>query len=95
MSFILRPSPSPLSLNCSQSGIPEELAQLCLSFDDGYRDNYDLAYPVLAVHAAPAIFFVCPDLIEKRRNSAPRAHVMGVYLASHDKYAALYKKLAE
>jgi hypothetical protein len=35
------------------------------------------------------------DLIEKRRNSAPRAHVMGAYLASHEKYAPLYKKLAE
>jgi predicted transcriptional regulator len=35
------------------------------------------------------------DLIEKRRKAAPRAHVMGAYLASHDKYAPLYKKLAE
>ena len=35
------------------------------------------------------------DLIEKRRNAKPRPHVMGAYLASHEKYAALYKKLAE
>jgi hypothetical protein len=35
------------------------------------------------------------DLIEKRRKAKPRAHVMGAYLASHDKYASLYKKLAE
>ena len=35
------------------------------------------------------------DLIEKRKNAAPRAHVMGAYLASHEKYAPLYKKLAE
>jgi hypothetical protein len=35
------------------------------------------------------------DLIEKRKKSAPRAHVMGAYLASHEKYAPLYKKLAE
>ena len=34
------------------------------------------------------------DLIEKRKGR-PRAHVMGAYLASHDKYASLYKKLAE
>ena len=34
------------------------------------------------------------DLIEKRRNSAPRPHVMAAYLASHEKYAELYKKLA-
>jgi predicted transcriptional regulator len=35
------------------------------------------------------------DLIEKRKKSTPRAHVMGAYLASHEKYASLYKKLAE
>jgi hypothetical protein len=35
------------------------------------------------------------DLIEKRKKGTPRAHVMGAYLASHKKYGALYKKLAE
>ncbi len=34
------------------------------------------------------------DLIEKRKKATPRAHVMGVYLASHEKYGPLYKKLA-
>ena len=35
------------------------------------------------------------DLIEKRKMATPRAHVMGAYLASHEKYGPLYKKLAE
>ena len=35
------------------------------------------------------------DLLEKRKKSKPRAHVMGAYLASHEKYGPLYKKLAE
>ena len=35
------------------------------------------------------------DLIEKRKKATPRTHVMAAYLASHDKYAPLYKKLAE
>ena len=35
------------------------------------------------------------DLLEKRKRGTPRAHVMGAYLASHEKYAPLYKKLAE
>jgi hypothetical protein len=35
------------------------------------------------------------DLIEKRKNRKPRAEVMSAYLASHDKYAELYKKLAK
>ena len=35
------------------------------------------------------------DLLEKRRNAQPRSHVMAAYLASHEKYASLYQKLAE
>jgi hypothetical protein len=35
------------------------------------------------------------DLIEKRRNTRPRAHVMSAYGASHEKYAELYEKLAK
>ena len=34
------------------------------------------------------------DLIEKHKNAKPRAQVMGAYLASHEKYGPLYKKLA-
>ena len=35
------------------------------------------------------------DLIEKHRNLKPRPNVMAAYLASHEKFAPLYKKLAE
>lgn len=35
------------------------------------------------------------DLIEKRKQGRPRAHVMAAYQASHDKFAPLYKTLAE
>ncbi len=35
------------------------------------------------------------DLIEKRRQARPRPYVMAAYLASHDKYGELYKKLAK
>ncbi len=35
------------------------------------------------------------DLLEKRRQKKPRAHVMAAYRVSHEKFAALYKKLAE
>jgi hypothetical protein len=35
------------------------------------------------------------DLVEKHKNSKPRPHVMGAYLASHERYGPLYKKLAE
>ncbi|MBB3175320.1 hypothetical protein FHR90_003174 [Endobacter medicaginis] len=35
------------------------------------------------------------DLIEKRRQGRPRAHIMSAYQASHDRFAPLYRKLAE
>ena len=35
------------------------------------------------------------DLIEKRKQGRPRANVMAAYQASHEKFGALYKKLAE
>ncbi len=35
------------------------------------------------------------DLIEKRKQNRPRANVMAVYQASHEKFGPLYKKLAE
>ena len=38
-----------------------------ITFDDGYRDNYDLALPVLNAHDTPALFFVCPAIIDERR----------------------------
>lgn len=34
------------------------------------------------------------DLIEKRKQGRPRAHVMAAYQGSHENYAELYKKLA-
>jgi len=35
------------------------------------------------------------DLVEKRKQERPRAHVMAAYQASHANFAPLYKKLAE
>ena len=35
------------------------------------------------------------DLIEKRKQGKPRSSVMATYQASHEKFGALYKKLAE
>ncbi len=35
------------------------------------------------------------DLIEKRKQGRPRAHVMTAYQTSHETFAPLYKKLAE
>lgn len=38
-----------------------------LTFDDGYRDNYELAFPVLKSCSATALFFIATDYIDHPR----------------------------
>lgn len=38
-----------------------------VTFDDGYRDNYTMAYPILKTLGIPAIFFIPTDSISSRR----------------------------
>ena len=38
---------------------------LCLTFDDGYRDNLEHALPVLVRHRVPATMFLTPGFIER------------------------------
>ena len=42
-------------------------ARVALTFDDGLRDNVDVAYPILRRLGLTATFFVCPGLIEGGR----------------------------
>jgi len=41
--------------------------QMVLTFDDGLRNNFTKAYPILRRMKIPATFFVCPGLIENSR----------------------------
>ena len=38
-----------------------------VTFDDGYRDNHDVALPILLRHGVRATFFVATDYVEERR----------------------------
>jgi len=38
-------------------------SQVLITFDDGYRDNYDIAFPILRSHDVQGVFFLCTSLV--------------------------------
>lgn len=39
---------------------------VCLTFDDGYQDNYDIAYPILKQYEVPFAIYVTTGFIDNR-----------------------------
>ncbi len=39
---------------------------VCLTFDDGYRDNYELVYPVCQELEVPITIYITTDMVEER-----------------------------
>lgn len=40
---------------------------VAITFDDGYLDNHDIAFPVLRSHGVPAAFFIATGFIDHKR----------------------------
>src|SRR5262249_26927912 len=50
-----------------ESSAPLREPAALLTFDDGYRDNFELALPILRVRNLPAVFFIPTAFIESPR----------------------------
>lgn len=46
-----------------KTGEPLEKKTLCITIDDGFLDNYNVAYPILKRHALPATIFIATGYI--------------------------------
>jgi len=46
---------------------PRTRPSVVLTFDDGLRNHAEVVYPLLSKYGLPAVFYVCPGLIEARQ----------------------------
>jgi peptidoglycan/xylan/chitin deacetylase (PgdA/CDA1 family) len=66
-----------LARSCEVIGLDDVLAALrarrgrrvLVTFDDGYRDNFELAFPVLRAAGVPATFFLATGFLDRPRLS--------------------------
>lgn len=48
-----------------------ESGSVAITFDDGYKDNYTAAYPILKRHQVPATFFISSAYVENQNEFWP------------------------
>ena len=72
LDFLLKrykPIDLPQLLNCGRTGEPLPGRFLLLTFDDGFREAYDVIAPILRHKGVPAVFFVNTAFIDNREMS--------------------------
>ncbi len=57
------------------AGVPGKRPRLCITFDDGWLDNYKSALAPLQSHRVPAMIFICPQLMNTQEPFWPESVV--------------------
>ncbi len=93
---LLRHAFNPLTVAEAARGLREGTLPeraLCITFDDGYADNYDVALPILKKHDVRATFFVTSGLLD--RPSMWSDQIASVFAKAGDNAEAIRRYLAD